>query len=90
MLIGIPPKYNVSEIVGYLTKVLLLYLKGMQTENISVGIEHFGAGCDVDTVGKNTKKIRKYINNPLKEDFMADQILFSEYIDSFASKKVNK
>ena len=43
MLIGIPPKYNVSEIVGYLAKILLLYLIGIQTENISVGIEHFDA-----------------------------------------------
>ena len=74
ILIDIPPKYNVSEIVGYLAKVLLLYLIGIQTENISVGIEHFGAGCDVDTVGKNTKKIRKYINNPLKEDWITYQM----------------
>ena len=43
ILIDIPPKYNVSEIVGYLAKVLLLYLIGIQTENISVGIEHFDA-----------------------------------------------
>ena len=44
----------------------------------------------VDTVGKNTKKIHKYINNPLKEDCMADQICFGEYINPFTGKKVNK
>ena len=47
-------------------------------------------GYQVDTVGKNTKKIREYINNPLKEDCMAYQIRFSEYIDPCTSEKVNK
>ena len=42
----------------------------------------------VDTVGKNTKKIREYINNQLKEDWVADQISLSEYIDPFTGEKV--
>ena len=45
-------------------------------------------GCYVDTVGKNTKKIREYINNQLKEDWMADQISLSGYIDPFTGEKV--
>ena len=42
-------------------------------------------GYDVDTVRKNTKK---YVNNQWKEDFVTDQIRFSEYIDSFINEKV--
>ena len=53
------------------------------------GNRHFWCrGYYVDTVGKNTKKIREYINNQLKEDWMADQISLSEYIDPFTGKKV--
>ena len=47
-------------------------------------------GYYVDIVRKNTKKICQYINNPLKEDCMADQINFSEYIALFTGEKVNK
>ena len=47
-------------------------------------------GYYVDTVGKNTKKIREYINNQLKEDWMADQISLSEYIDPFTGEKVKE
>ena len=52
--------------------------------------EFWCRGYYVDTVGKNTKKIREYINNQLKEDWMADQISLSEYIDPFTGEKVNK
>ena len=45
-------------------------------------------GYYVDTVGKNTKKNREYINNQLKEDWMEDQISLSEYIDPFTGEKV--
>ena len=37
-------------------------------------------------LAENTKK---YVNNQLKKDWMADQISFSEYIDSFMGEKVN-
>ena len=44
-------------------------------------------GYYVDTVGKNTKKIQEYIQNQLKEDYMADQISLKEYIDPFTGEK---
>ena len=44
----------------------------------------------VDTVGKSTKTIGEYINHQLKEDWTADQISLSEYIDPFMGEKVNK
>ena len=44
-------------------------------------------GYYVDTVGTNTKKIQEYIQNQLKEDYMADQISIKEYIDPFTGNK---
>ena len=55
------------------------------------GNRHFWCrGYYVDTLGKNTKKIREYINNQLKEDWQADQISLSEYIDPFTGEPVRK
>ena len=52
---------------------------------------HFGCrGYYVDTVGKNTQKIRQYINNQLHEDYIADQISLKEYIDLFMGNPVKK
>ena len=44
-------------------------------------------GYYADTVGKNTKRIQEYIQNQLKEDYMADQISIKEYIDPFTGNK---
>ena len=90
MLIRIPPKYSVSEIVGYLKgKSSLIIFDRHANLKYKYGNRTFWCrGYYVDTVGKNTKKIREYINNQLKEDWMADQISLSEYIDPFTGEKV--
>ena len=90
MLIRIPPKYSVSEIVGYLKgKSSLIIFDRQANLKYKYGNRTFWCrGYYVDTVGKNTKKIREYINNQLKEDWMADQISLSEYIDPFTGEKV--
>lgn len=90
MLICIPPKYSVSEIVGYLKgKSSLIIFDRHANLKYKYGNRTFWCrGYYVDTVGKNTKKIREYINNQLKEDWMADQISLSEYIDPFTGEKV--
>ena len=92
MLIRIAPKYSVSEIVGYLKgKSSLIIFDRHANLKYKYGNRTFWCrGYYVDTVGKNTKKIREYINNQLKEDWMADQISLSEYIDPFTGEKVNK
>ena len=95
MLIRIPPKYSVSEIVGYLKgKSSLIIFDRHANLKYKYGNRTFWCrGYYVDTVGKNTKKNREYINNQLKEDWMADQISLSEYIDPFTGEKwtiVNK
>ena len=90
MLIRIPPKYSVSEIVGYLKgKSSLIIFDRHANLKYKYGNRHFWCrGYYVDTVGKNTTKIREYINNQLKEDWIADQISLSEYIDPFTGEPV--
>lgn len=52
------------------------------------GNRHFWCrGYYVDTVGKNTKKIKEYICTQLQEDIVSDQISMKEYIDPFTGKK---
>ncbi len=55
------------------------------------GNRHFWCrGYYVDTVGRNEKKIKEYIQNQLKEDYYADQISIKEYYDPFTGESVNK
>lgn len=50
--------------------------------------EHWCRGYSVDTVGKNEKKIREYIQNQLEEDYVKDQVIMKEYMDSFTGEKI--
>lgn len=55
------------------------------------GNRHFWCrGYYVDTVGKNTAKIKEYIQNQLKEDLQYDQMSLVEYIDPFTGEPVKK
>ena len=42
----------------------------------------------MDTVGKNEKAIREYIQNQLQEDKLADQLSMKEFIDPFTGEPV--
>ena len=90
MLVEIPPKIAVSSFVGYLKgkSSTMLYEQFGELKYKYRNREFWCKGYYVDTVGKNTKKNREYINNQLKEDWMADQISLSEYIDPFTGEKV--
>lgn len=41
----------------------------------------------VDTVGRNKKAIKAYIQNQLEEDKISDQISIKEFIDPFTGSK---
>ena len=88
MLIRIPPKYSVSEIMGYLKeKISLMIFDRHANLKYRYGNSHFWCrGYYVDTVGKNTAKIKEYMQNQLQEDYTADQITLKEYIDPFTGK----
>jgi len=92
MLVRIPPKYSISEIMGYLKgKSSLMIFEKHANLKYKYGNRHFWCrGYYVDTVGKNTKKIQEYIANQLKDDLEADQLTLNEYIDPFTGEPVQK
>ena len=89
MLIRIPPKYSVSEIMGYLKgKSSLMIFDRHANLKYKYGNRHFWCrGYYVDTIGRNKKRIAEYIRNQLQEDAMADQISMKEFIDPFTGTK---
>ena len=90
MLVSIPPKYSVSQIMGYLKgKSSLMIFEKYANMKYKYGNRHFWCrGYYVDTVGKNAKKIQEYIQNQLKEDLEYDQMTLKEYIDPFTGEPV--
>lgn len=89
MLISIPPKYSVSQIMGYLKgKSSLMIFDRHANLKYKYGNRHFWArGYFVDTVGRNKKAIKAYIQNQLEEDKMSDQISIKGFIDPFTGSK---
>jgi putative transposase len=89
MLVQIPPKYSVSQIVGYLKgKSSLMIFDRHANLKYKYGNRHFWCrGYYVDTVGKNVRIIEEYIRNQLEEDYMEDQISIKEYMDPFTGNK---
>ena len=90
LMLEIPPKYSVSEIVGYLTgKSTLMIFERHANLKYRYGNRSFWCrGYYVDTVGKNEKKIKEYIENQLQEDKLADQMSLKEFIDPFTGEPV--
>ena len=89
MLVEIPPKYSVSQIVGYLKgKSSLTIFDKHANLKYKYGNRHFLClGYFVDILGKNKKRIEEYIRTQLQEDIAEDQISLKEYIDPFTGKK---
>ena len=89
MLVSIPPKYSVSQIVGYLKGKSALMISDRHANlKYKYGNRHFGCRrYYVDTVGRNKKAIEEYIKNQLQEDIANDQISIKEYIDPFTGDK---
>ena len=92
MLIAIPPKYSVAQIMGYLKgKSSLMIFDRHANLKYKYGNRHFWCrGYYVDTVGKNTKKIEEYIRDQLQGDIANDQLSFFETTDPFTGEKYKK
>jgi putative transposase len=92
MLLSIPPKMSVAYAIGYLKgKSSLMIFDRHANLKYKYGNRHFWArGYYVDTVGRNKEAIRKYIQNQLKEDEMADQMTIKEYYDPFTGEEYPK
>ncbi len=92
MLVRIPPKYSVSQIVGYLKgKSSLIIFDRHANLKYKYGNRHFWCiGYYVDTVGKNSKRIEEYVRNQLQEDIVEDKIALKEYVDPFTGEVDSK
>ena len=88
MLISVPPKYSISQIMGYLKgKSSLMIFEKYANLKYKYGNRHFWCrGFYVDTVGRNKKAIAEYIRNQLQEDKEAEQLSIKEYIDPFTGE----
>ena len=92
MLVSIPPKYSVSQIMGYLKgKSSLMIFEKYANLKYKYGNRHFWCrGYYVSTVGRNKKAIAEYIRNQLQEDVSSDQMSLKEYIDPFTGQQVKE
>ena len=92
MLVSIPPKYSVSQIMVYLKgESSLMIFEKYANMKYKYGNRHFWCrGYYVDTVGRNKKVIEQYIRTQLQEDVSAEQLSLKEYIDPFTGKPVEE
>ena len=67
------PKYRRMEIYGKIKEDIGIMLRKLCQQ--------------VDTVGRNKKAIKAYIQNQLEEDKISDQISIKEFIDPFTGSK---
>ena len=92
MLVSLPPKYSVSQFMGYLKgKSSLMIFEKYANLKYKYGNRHFSCrGYYVSTVGKNRKAIEQYIRNQLQEDYADDQMSIKEYVDPFTGEPVKE
>ena len=90
MLVSIPPKYSVSQIMGYLKgKSSLMIFEKYANLKYKYGNRHFWCrGYYVDTVGRNKKVIEQYIRNQLQQDYEEEQLSIKEFFDPFTGQPV--
>ena len=89
MLVSVPPYLSLAQFMGYIKgKSTLMIFDRHANLKYKYGSRHFWCrGYYVDTVGRNEKVIREYIKNQTEEDYLADQMIFKEYIDPFTGSK---
>ena len=85
MLLEIPPKYAVADIMGYLkSRSTLMIFDRHANLKYNFGNRHFWSeGYYVSTVGLNEATIKKYIQDQEKNDIMQDKLGVKEYENPF-------
>jgi putative transposase len=78
MMIAIPPKYAVSQVIGYIKGKSAIHLARTYSERKRnfVGQNFWARGYFVSTVGRDEETIRQYIRNQESEDKRLDQLKF--------------
>ncbi|TAJ77376.1 MAG: IS200/IS605 family transposase [Gallionellaceae bacterium] len=76
MLISIPPKYSVSQVVGYIKGKSAIHLARVYGERKCnfVGQHFWARGYFVSTVGRDEETIREHIRPQGEEDRRIDQM----------------
>jgi len=76
MLISIPPKYLVAQVIGYIKGKSAIHLARVYAERKRnfVGQHFWARGYWVSTVGRDETVVREHIKNQEKEDERLDQI----------------
>ena len=76
MMIAIPPKYPVSQVVGYIKGKSAIHLARSYAERSRnfVGQHFWARGYFVSTVGRDEQVIREYIRHQEEEDKRLDQM----------------
>ena len=89
ILVSIPPKMSVSGFVGYLKgkRSLMMFQRFGNMKFAYRNREFWCKGYYVDTTGKNTAAIKKYIADQLKWDKESDQISIYDPRDPFMGSK---
>jgi len=80
MEISIPPKYAVSQVIGYIKGKSAIWIArtyGGRKRNF-VGEQFWARGYYVSTVGKDEAVIRAYIERQEREDKRHDQLSFEQ------------
>jgi len=80
MLISIPPKYAVSQVVGFIKGKSAIHIaRNFIGHRKNFTGQHFWArGYDVSTVGRDETTIREYIKKQEQEDRRLDQLSIFE------------
>jgi putative transposase len=76
MLISIPPKYSVAQVVGYIKGKSAIHVARnyMGQKRNFTGHQFWARGYFVSTVGRDEKAVREYIKTQEQEDHRLDQL----------------
>ncbi len=76
MLISIPPKYAVAQVVGYIKGKSAIHVARtfMGKRKNFVGQHFWARGYHVSTVGHNEEAVREYIRSQEADDIRLDQL----------------
>jgi putative transposase len=76
MLISIPPKYSVSQVIGFIKGKSVIHIARNylgQKRNFT-GQQFWDRGYHVSTVGRDEEAVREYIRAQEQEDRRIDQL----------------
>jgi putative transposase len=76
MMLSIPPKYSVAQVVGYIKGKSAIHIARtyMERKRNYIGQHFWARGYFVSTVGRDEEVIRNYIRHQEREDHRIDQL----------------